>query len=106
MFFGVLKDAVPVVWIGGVDASPKQRLCPAHIVQHIEYVVHGYREYCRMIRKVHQVDFDNPGRGWRKIVLRGVLTGVGWRQVLRGGGWICLSVTDHLTRAPASDSLK
>jgi hypothetical protein len=37
------------------------------------------------------VDFGNPGGGWRKIVLRGVLRGGRWKQDLNGHsgeGWI------------------
>ncbi len=45
------------------------------------------------------VDFGNPGGGWRKIVSRGVFRGGGWRQTLRGWGWICRSVTEvYLTQ--------
>ncbi len=36
------------------------------------------------------VDFGNPGGGWRKIVLRGVLRGGGVDQALRGGGGFVL----------------
>ncbi len=36
------------------------------------------------------VEFGNPGGGWRKIVLRGVLRGGRWKQALRGGGGFVL----------------
>jgi hypothetical protein len=45
------------------------------------------------------VDFDNPGGGWRKTVLRGVFRGGGGGGTdTPGFGWICFSVTEvHLT---------
>jgi hypothetical protein len=43
------------------------------------------------------VDSGNPGGGWRKIVLRGVLRGGGLETDTPGGGWICLTVAGCVT---------
>ena len=51
------------------------------------------RIYRRYLLNPPLVDLGPPGGRWRKILLRAVLVCQGWKQALRGGGWMCLSET-------------